>query len=387
MSSTSIANGVSASLLVTVKAGKAVLHHATLKTDATGKASYLVPPNLKLPQNATLHVTSSNRKTNLVIPLEPTRCLTYLNVDKPVYRPGETLRFRSLTLERFSLRPDVNLPIRFEMLVPSGAVVTGAFTDGITDRGVGNGEFLIPTSAPGGEYTLVAKSLDGFFPNETRKIQVRNYRVPRFKKDIEFERRSYGAGDTVKADFEAIRAEGGPLVEQSVNVTAKVDGEIVFEKKTQTDASGTCTVSFNLPEHISKGSGQVSFAIDDGGTQEVQSKTIPIQLGKVVVDFYPEGGYLVDGLVNRVYFAARNSLGKPIHIAGEVLDRSGNQVAKLKTTRDGMGRFEFTPKLGQRYSLKVSNPIDVSNSPRYQKLLKGCLCWRPGPACLAMTMN
>ena len=370
MSSTSIANGVSASLLVTVKAGKAVLHHATLKTDATGKASYLVPPNLKLPQNATLHVTSSNRKTNLVIPLEPTRCLTYLNVDKPVYRPGETLRFRSLTLERFSLRPDVDLPIRFEMLDPSGAVVTGAFTDGITDRGVGNGEFLIPTSAPGGEYTLVAKSLDGFFPNETRKIQVRNYRVPRFKKDIEFERRSYGAGDTVKADFEAIRAEGGPLVEQSVNVTAKVDGEIVFEKKTQTDASGTCTVSFNLPEHISKGSGQVSFAIDDGGTQEVQSKTIPIQLGKVVVDFYPEGGYLVDGLVNRVYFAARNSLGKPIHIAGEVLDRSGNQVTKLKTTRDGMGRFEFTPKLGQRYSLKVSSPIDVNNNPHLPKVVE-----------------
>ena len=344
------------------------MHQATLSTDSSGKGQFTVPSDLKIPKDARLHVNSTNvtasEAPDLVIPLEPTRCLTYLNVDRPVYRPGETIRFRSLTLERYSLRPNVDLPIRFEMLDPSGAAVAGAFVEGVTDRGVGNGEFLIPTSAPGGEYTVLARSLDGFFPIEKRKIQIRNYRVPRFKKDIEFERRSYGAGDTVKVDFEAIRAEGGPLVQQPVQVTAKVDGEVIFETSAKTDTSGTCSVTFKLPDHISKGDGQLSFAIDDGGTQEVQAKTIPIQLGKVVVDFYPEGGYLVDGLVNRVYFAARNPLGKPIHIAGEILNRSGKQVAKLKTTRDGMGRFEFTPTKGEQYSLKVANPIDVTNSPR-----------------------
>src|SRR5439155_7717302 len=31
--------------------------------------------------------------------------LTHLTTDKPMYRPGETVHFRSLTLERFSLKP------------------------------------------------------------------------------------------------------------------------------------------------------------------------------------------------------------------------------------------------------------------------------------------
>ncbi|MFK7766828.1 MAG: MG2 domain-containing protein [Mariniblastus sp.] len=373
LSAAQVANGVSATLSVAVKVGEAVLHQATINTDSTGKGTFAVPPNLKIPKNATLHVSSTDPNTEsdsaFVLPLEPTRCLTYMTVDKPVYRPGETIRFRSLTLERYSLRPDIDLPIRFEMLDPSGAVVTGAFVEGVTDRGVGNGEFLIPTSAPGGEYTVVAKSLDDFFPDEKQTIQVRNYRVPRFKKDIEFERRSYGAGDTVKADFEAIRAEGGPLVNQSVQVTATVDGKVIFETPTTTSKSGTCSVSFKLPDRIAKGDGQLSFAVDDGGTQEAQTKTIPIQTGKVTVDFYPEGGYLVDGLVNRVYFAARNPLGEPIHIEGEILDRSGNQVAKLETVRDGMGRFEFAPKKFGRYSLKVSSPVDVTSNPRLPRVV------------------
>ncbi len=365
---------VSASLMVSIHAGGAVLHSENLKTNAFGKLSYSVPAELRLPKNAMLHVISNERdvpEKTLFVPLEPTRCITHLSIDKPVYRPGETIHFRSLSLERYSLKPNIDLPIRFEMLDPSGAAVTGASLEGVTDRGVGNGEFKIPAGAPGGEFTLVVKSLDGFFPDEKRTVQVRNYRVPRFKKDLEFKRRSYGPGDTVEADFEAIRAEGGALANQPIKITATLDGEVVHESSSTTNVTGNCSISFKLPALISKGGGQLSVAIDDGGTQEVQSKTIPIQLGKVAVDFYPEGGYLVGGLSNRVYFSARNPLGEPIHIAGEIQDRSGKRVAKLETVRDGMGRFEFAPKPGERYSLKVTEPVDVINSPRLPKVVSG----------------
>ena len=33
----------------------------------------------------------------------PATYLAHLYTDKPMYQPGETVRFRSLTLERFSL--------------------------------------------------------------------------------------------------------------------------------------------------------------------------------------------------------------------------------------------------------------------------------------------
>ncbi len=262
------------------------------------------------------------------------------------------------------------MPIRFELIDPSGAIIPGAFYEGVTDRGVGNGAFQIPSTAPGGPYTLVAKSLDGFFPEERHEFQVRAYRVPRFKKELEFRRRSYGPGETVEAEFSAERAEGGVLAGVVARITAKVDDEVIYQHKTTTTPAGTLAVSFPLPDHISVGVGQLSIAIDDGAVLETKTKTIPIQLGRVEVDFFAEGGYLVGDLKNRVYFTARSTLGEPVHIRGEILDRSGNSVTSVETTRDGMGRFEFTPQRGQRYVLKIIEPVDITNTPTLPSVVK-----------------
>ena len=225
-----------------VRAANAVLHQRAVTTDQSGKATFAVPVSLKLPKDSRLHVTAglpdwSQMSASTTLSLEPTRCATYLTVDRPLYRPGETILFRSLTLERHSLRADVDVPVRFELRDPSGAAVPNATHDGVTQRGVGNGAFVLPASATGGQYTLIARSLDGFFPEEQRKVQVQQYRVPRFKKEIEFKRRSHGPGELVEADFSASRAEGGPLAKAKVRITATVDGREV-EKSASTSSPG-----------------------------------------------------------------------------------------------------------------------------------------------------
>ena len=364
-----------ASISFSVLASNQILFSGQSKTDQKGIGRIALPPDLAIPTDAMLRVTAHANdgqvmESSIEVPLEPTRCLTFLTVDRPVYRPGEVVYFRSLTLQRRSLIANADVPIRYELIDPSGAVVSGAWTEGVTDRGVGNGAFSIPAAAPGGSYTLVAKSLDDFFPEERCEFQVRAYRVPRFKKELEFRKRSYGPGESLQADFSVVRAEGGPLADASVLITAMLDGEVIFQSTATTSSSGTCLIEFDLPSLIREGKGQLSVIVDDGGTRETQAKTIPIQLGRVVVDFYPEGGYLVDGLTNRVYFVARDTLGHPIDLAGEILDRSGQSVAKVKTVRDGMGRFEMVPRRGERYTLKVNRPMDVTNLPRLPAVVK-----------------
>ncbi|MGI9472570.1 MAG: MG2 domain-containing protein, partial [Rubripirellula sp.] len=364
-----------ASISFSVLASNQVLFSGESTTDKDGVGRISIPPELAIPSDAMLKVTASDRSGNMSnssieVPLEPTRCLTFLTVDRPVYRPGETVYFRSLTLQRRSLVANADVPIRFELTDPSGAVVPGAFTEGVTDRGVGNGVFMIPSAAAGGTYRLVAKSLDEFFPEEHCEFQVRAYRVPRFKKELEFRKRSYGPGETVQADFSAIRAEGGPLADASLRITATVDGKVVHQSTATTSSSGNSLIEFALPPLIREGKGQLSVIVDDRATRETKSKTIPIQVGRVSVDFYPEAGYLVDGLTNRVYFVARDTLGNPIDLAGEILDRSGQYVAKVETARDGMGRFEMVPRRGERYTLKVNRPVDVTNSPKLPAVVK-----------------
>ncbi|TWT92394.1 MG2 domain-containing protein [Stieleria varia] len=359
---------VPASISFSVLSNGSVLFAGESETGPDGMCRVTVPDDVVIPPDSRLKVTANTdgeeqANATIEIPLEPTRCLTYVTVDRPVYRPGETIFFRSLTLNRRSLAAHADVPIEYHLLDPSGAKIGALEIAGVTDRGVGNGSFALPSFAPGGTYKLVAKSLDGFFPDEEREIQVRAYRVPRFKKDLEFRRRSYGATDTVEADFSVRRAEGEVLADATAVVTARVDERVIYENTTRTGEDGTLAIEFKLPEVIEKGVGTLSVMIDDGSVKETQSKSIPIHTGKVTMEFYPEGGYLVDGLDNRVYFNARDSLGEPIEVTGEVLSASGKKVADIQTVRDGMGLFRFVPEVGQRYQVKIVSPLDVTSTP------------------------
>jgi len=364
---------VEANLDLVVQTRQAVLFQTSVRTDANGNFAFVVPGELGIPRDATLRVTASSTSGGLKpasaeLPLAPTRCLAYLTTDKPLYRPGETVYYRALVLERFSLQAELDVPMHFELLDPSGAVVPGSVREGVTQRGVGNGTFRLPQSVAGGPYTLAARSLDGFFPEERQTLLVRGYRVPRFKKDLEFRRKSYGPGETVEADFAASRVEGGPLDNAVLAFHITLDGKVVYSRQARM-SGGSHVISFPLPDHIDKGDGRLTVIVDDGGTRETLVKAIPIQIGKVLVDFYPEGGDLVAGLENRVYFAARNPLGDPVYIAGQVLDRNGRAVAQVATVRDGLGCFRFHPVLGERYALKITQPLDVTSSPELPRAL------------------
>ncbi|QDV86007.1 MG2 domain-containing protein [Planctomycetes bacterium TBK1r] len=345
----------------------AVLFFGTSETTGQGPCRIRVPDDIAIPGDAVLHVDAhpTGRKglVRLTVPLEPTRCLTFLSTDRPVYRPGETVFFRSVTLNRRTLAAHLDVPIRFELFDASGATVQGAILEGVSERGVGNGAFVIPESAPGGTYQLIAKSLDGFFPDQVCELEVRRYRAVRLKTDLEFSKRSYSASDRVEATLTVRRADDSIPVAAPARIQAVVDGDVIHQSTSSLGINGELAVAFDLPKVIREGEGTLSIAIDDGSVTETAARPIPIHTGRAEVDFYPEGGYLVGGVTNRVYFAARDPDGNPIEIAGEVLSQAGRMVASIKTVRDGMGRFEFKPESGQRYSLRITSPLDITETP------------------------
>ncbi|HYW79735.1 MAG TPA: MG2 domain-containing protein, partial [Thermoguttaceae bacterium] len=270
-------------------------------SDDEGRLRVTIPAD-KLPESGPVRLEvlavhdGTFERVDTRMAVESVRYATQLSLDKPLYQPGETVYFRSLTLSRFPLAADRLMPIHFEVLDPSGGIAQDSQQEGVTEHGVGSGAFTIPLDAPGGEYTLVARSLDDAFAEQQRSFFVRSYRLPRLKKELEFARDSYGPGDAVVADFLAMRAEGGAAADAKLRVLASVDGETVFENNDlKADATGAIQVKFDLPQEIERGDGQLLVVIDDGGTQESIAKTIPINLGKVLVEFFPEGGDLVDG--------------------------------------------------------------------------------------------
>jgi hypothetical protein len=76
---------------------------------------------------------------------------------------------------------------------------------------------------------------------------------------------------------------------------------------------------------------------------------------KIDVQFFPEGGYLVNGIPTKVAFKAIAPDGLGADVKGTVTDNKGRQVAQLTSTHLGMGVFEMTPLSGETYSAKITD--------------------------------
>ena len=349
------------------------------ETDEQGQLEIAVPvgfsAGFKANSTARLEVLAVHQKIEERVvgrmAVEPIRHVTHLSLDKPLYRPGETAYYRSLTLARLSLEPEESAPIEFEILDPQGAMVPNSQVSGITEHGVGNGSFTIPggDEIPGGKYTLVAHSPQGAFPDQRRSFFVRRYRLPKLNMELEFLRDSYTSGDLVEADFLVRRRTGPAAASAPLLAVADVDGREVFRGEPSTDENGAARIEFSLPENIRRGDAHLAVCVDAGDVKETFVKTIPINLGRVDVDFYPEGGDLAAGLENRVYFVGRDPIGEPVHLQGVVLDQNGHAVAAVETMHEGMGAFSFVPEAGHRYRLKIIKPTGVAEEPPLPRLV------------------
>lgn len=287
------------------------------------------------------------------------RYLTFLTTDKPLYRPGEQVLARGLVLEATSRKPySRHLQAKLELRGPKGDIISSGTVS--TQEAVWGYAWPIPEGQPGGEYTLrVTYPWSGAAPTE-RKFDVRAYRAPRLKSQIEFLRDGYGPGDTVTATLDVKRAEGGVPEGAKVTATALVDGATVAQVPCTVDGKGRCTVRFPLPSTIERGEGTLAFAIEDGGVVETAAKTLPILLQTLDLALYPEGGELVAGLASRVYFEARTPASKPADLVGAVVEvGSGRVVAQVRSEHEGRGRFELTPREGARYALRIDAPSGI----------------------------
>lgn len=91
---------------------------------------------------------------------------------------------------------------------------------------------------------------------------------------------------------------------------------------------------------------------------------------KIQLDFFPEGGNLIEGINQRCAFKATNHLGYPVTITAPLNDNQGNTIATLNTDHDGMGVFEIEPKAFKNYTVRLVNKKGISfiyNLPKAQK--------------------
>jgi hypothetical protein len=84
------------------------------------------------------------------------------------------------------------------------------------------------------------------------------------------------------------------------------------------------------------------------------------------IQFFPEGGNLVDGTLIVVGFKAVDENGKGINVDGDIVDQDKATVAHFQSGLFGMGRFEINPSASKQYKAYVrigGNQLTVVNLP------------------------
>ena len=83
-------------------------------------------------------------------------------------------------------------------------------------------------------------------------------------------------------------------------------------------------------------------------TGSTASKNVPIP----TLQFFPEGGDAVAGVVNKIAFKANDQWGKPVKIKGIIQKQPGVTLDSIRVIHDGMGYFFITPKPGENFTAK-----------------------------------
>jgi len=287
----------------------------------------------------------------------------YVSTDKTFYKPGETIWVSAFVVNgsdnKFTSTSEI---MHMELIDPKGNVEQ--LLNLKLDAGVGKADFFVGENKAGGIYKIRAytnymKLLNpkNYFE---KTIQIQSVLVPKILMKLEFERRSYSSNDTVVADLSAKSIENQSLSKQEYTYTVMLSGKKLITNTEQLSDSGDSKVRFVLPGNLQTNDGLLNITIQHKGNTESISRSIPIVLNKIDLQFYPEGGYCVEKVKTRVAFKALNEFGKPADIEGSVLDENNTVVAKFKSFHDGMGAFEFLPLKNKKYRAIINKPENIA---------------------------
>jgi hypothetical protein len=287
----------------------------------------------------------------------------YLQFDKPFYNPGDDIWFSAYVRDGKTMRKSTKSDILYvDFINPKGNVQQKMKL--VAHDGVAKGDFHLDTEALGGMYKVKAytkwqeNNKDGFVFE--KELQVQNVVLPNLKMKLDFDRKAFGAGDDVVASLDLQSNDNQPLRNHAFSYKVSLDGESYVDLKGTTDAEGKAKLKFQLPEKLATNDGLVNVMIAYNGLTESISRSVPIVLNKIDLQFFPEGGDLVYGLGSKVAFRAINEFGKPADIAGIVVDQNGAKIADFKSFHQGMGAFNFNPAAGQTFTAKITQPEGIT---------------------------
>jgi hypothetical protein len=286
--------------------------------------------------------------------------LMFVHMDKTVYLPNEIVWFTAYILNGLP----ADLPkhqVLSAALISNNDQVVAVQSKFVMTGGRAFGSMAIPDSIPPGNYSfiaytnrLVSGQPDAYF---VQPVTLKTADQPSFNVDL--------ALDTLYKDPLNMRA-----ILQADIKSVPVDGAGITyylgkDQKTGLAGKAKTNVLGNYMLMIPKNKvnpAQHTLEVDVKYNKEVKTLYLPIPVKQQFtnVRFYPEGGHLINGMVNRVGWEVRTATGTPIKTEA-ILYGNNKVIDTIATDSYGMGSFGLRPVEKMVYTVKLlQNNTDAS---------------------------
>ena len=290
----------------------------------------------------------------------------YLQLDKPFYGVGDDVWFKAyVTIGSKHQLSALSGALNVELIDDRDSIMKWVklpVTSGITW-----GDFALSDTLKEGNYRIRAYTNwmrnageEYFFE---KSIAIGNAATNNVFTKATYTYSKTGNAQKVDAVINFANLENTPFAGNEVNYNVRINDKQILKGKGTTDAKGNLNIGFINATAAALTSGKITAEIKLEDKKTV-TKTIALKTtsGQVDVQFFPEGGNLVNGIRSRVAFKAIGPDGLGVNVKGTVTDNENREVSSIASQHLGMGSFAFTPESGKTYKAQITYPDGSQNT-------------------------
>ncbi|ATP55807.1 TonB-dependent receptor [Pedobacter ginsengisoli] len=287
----------------------------------------------------------------------------YLHTDRPYYLVGDTIWFKAY----------VTIGSKHQLSALSGALYVDLINeeDSVTKSlklpltaGMAKGDFVLDDSTSReGNYRIRAYTQwmrntgSDYFYDQT--FSIGNSVVNTVFANIIYEFSESDDNKKIKALIKFTDEKGAPYADKEVTYDLKEGYKIITSGQGKTNAYGQISVNLPLRNAATTQSTYLLTKLNPA-KDIIVPKTFPIKptTKQPDVQFFPEGGCLVNNVKSKLAFKAVGPDGLGMQIKGVIFDNEQNEVAKIESNHLGMGYFSFIPKAGNSYTARIRDSLN-----------------------------
>ena len=303
----------------------------------------------------------------------------FLHIDRPNYLQGDTIWFKAYIWFGYNQMPDtISRILHVDLFNPSGRIEQTRKL--LIQNGTSHGDFSITKSVIPGKYTLRAYTRwmqnsntgEPFYQTVTIGSPSQNFIV-----ECNPVLRKQSGNDSIFVNFRFFQFNRSGDFENNfnhkVNYAFKINEQLIDSGQISATASKKQILKYNL----SKRKGFDTLAIIELSVKDDQltyNNRFEISIQDAIdLQFFPEGGTLVNGLESKIAFKAIGTDGLSREVKGTIESDEANIVTVFESSHKGMGTFMLKPEADRSYfaHLLYNNRNYIIPLPIAQE--KGCI--------------